>query len=546
MRNAIFLFLAIQFSLTTSFAQKTKKTKLVVGVVVDQMRYDYLYRFENKYGNDGFKRLMNKGFHVENTHYNYVPTYTAVGHAFIYTGTTPQNHGIIGNDWYDKFLKKSIYCVDDSNYTSVGTNTNSGQKSPYRMHTTTVTDQLKLAQNLKNKTISIAIKDRSSILPAGHTGDGVYWFEGGKKSQWISSSYYTKVLPKWVQEYNNGGSIDKYLEKDWNTYYPIETYTESMADDNPYEGTFKGEEKPVFPHKLPVLKAKNGGSNILKSTPFGNSLTTDFALAAIKNENLGQTQGTTDFLTISYSSTDYVGHKYGVDSKEIEDTYIRMDLEIERLLTYLDKTIGKNNYTLFLTADHAVAQTPNYLKTLGIPSGHFESSKLKSLVKQLSIENYGSDNIVENISNYQLFFNQEELKRLKLSLIELQNFFARELLNFNQVYKTITAQTLETSEFHNGIYSLVQQGYNQKLSGDVILIPNPSVLQGHDSFGTTHGSGYSYDTHVPLLFFGNGIQPGSSAKYYPIIDIAPTLCNLLEIEFPNGVTGKVIEEALKN
>jgi len=319
-----------------------------------------------------------------------------------------------------------------------------------------------------------------------------------------------------------------------------------MADDNPYEGTFKGEEKPVFPHKLPILKEKNGGSNILNSTPFGNSLTTDFALAAIKNENLGQTLGTTDFLTISYSSTDYVGHKYGVDSKEIEDTYIRMDIEIERLLTYLDKTIGKNNYTLFLTADHAVAQTPNYLKTLGIPSGHFESSKLKSLVKQLSIENYGSDKIVENISNYQLFFNQEELKHLKLSPIEAQNFFARELLNFHQVYKTITAQTLETSEFHNGIYSLVQQGYNQKLSGDMILIPNPSVLQGHDSFGTTHGSGYSYDTHVPLLFFGNGIEPGSSAKYYPIIDIAPTLCNLLEIEFPNGVTGKVIQEALKN
>jgi predicted AlkP superfamily pyrophosphatase or phosphodiesterase len=547
MKKIILLTLLIPFCFNFSLAQKPTKPKLVVGVVVDQMRYDYLYRFYKRYGDNGFKRLLKEGFNLENTHYNYIPTYTAVGHSSIYTGTTPQNHGIIGNNWYDKYLKKRIYCVDDINYKSVGTETESGKKSPYRLHTTTITDQLRLAQNLKGKTISIAIKDRSAILPGGHTANAAYWFQGGDEGNWITSSFYMETLPTWVNLFNNNGIVDKYLNQTWDTYYPIDTYTESISDDNPYEGTFNGEDKPVFPHHIPDLKKSNGNINIIKSTPAGNSITTDFTIAAIKGEQLGQSKEQIDFLAISYSSTDYVGHKYGVDSKEIEDTYIRMDFEIERLLNYLDETVGKNKYTLFLTADHAVAQTPNYLNSLKIPGGYFENAKFNEFIKTLSLEQYGSDKIIENISSYQLFFNKTELKRLKLNSIDVENFFAEEILSFEKVYKTITAHTLQTTEFTQGIYSLVQQGYNQKLSGNVVIIPNPSVIgSGNKKTGTTHGSGYSYDTHVPLIFFGNGIKQGASSRYYPIIDIAPTLANLLQIEFPNGVTGKVIEEVLDN
>lgn len=545
MKNLL-LTICIFFSYTTiSFAQKSSKPKLVVGVVVDQMRYDYLYRFEEKYGNKGFKRLLKEGYNLENTHYNYIPTYTAVGHSSIYTGTTPQNHGIIGNNWYDKYLKKAIYCVDDSNYTTIGSTSKAGKKSPYRLHTTTITDQLRLAQNLKGKTISIAIKDRSAILPGGHTSNGSYWFEGGTIGKWITSSFYMDKLPNWVNNFNNNGKLDAYMNSVWDTYYPIETYTESIEDDNPYEGIFKGETKPVFPHNIPKLKKQNGNYNLIKTIPAGNSITTDFSIAAIEGEKLGQKQGQTDFLAISYSSTDYVGHRYGVDSKEIEDTYIRMDKEIERLLNFLDKTIGKNNYTLFLTADHAVAQTPNYLNSLKIPGGYFENSKFNEFVNNITKEKYGSESIVENISSYQIFLNKNELKRLKLNTIDVENYLAEELLSFDKVYKTITAHTLQTNEFTTGLYSLVQQGYNQKLSGNVVIIPDPSVIgSGNKKTGTTHGSGYSYDTHVPLIFFGNGIEQGASATYYPIIDIAPTLANLLQIEFPNGVTGKVIEEVL--
>lgn len=545
MKKAISFIIFLFFLPNLNLLYSQEKPKLVVGIVVDQMRYDYLYRFSEKYGENGFKRLLNDGFHAENTHYNYIPTYTAVGHSSIYTGTTPQNHGIIGNNWYDKFLKKNIYCVDDANYTTVGSNSNAGNKSPYRLQTTTITDQLRLAQNLHSKTISVAIKDRSAILPGGHTANAAYWFEGGKDGKWITSNFYRDTLPNWVLAFNNLKKADAYLKEEWNTYAPIETYTESIDDNNPYEGVFRGEKTPTFPHNIPALKEKNGHTNLIKSIPAGNSLTTDFSLAAIQGENLGQTKNQTDFLAISYSSTDYVGHRYGVDSKEIEDTYIRMDLEIERLLNYLDKHIGKNNYTLFLTADHAVAQTPNYLNSLKIPGGYFDLAKFKNFVQTLSKEKYNSENIVENISNFQLFFNKETLKKLNLDQTAVEDFFAEELLFFENVNKTITSHTLNTSEFSNGIYSLVQQGHNQKLSGNVYIIPNHSVIgSGHKKTGTTHGSGYSYDTHVPLLFFGKGIKKGTSKKYYPIIDIAPTLANLLQIEFPNGTTGKVIEEAL--
>ena len=539
------LFFLMSFMFVS--AQKQEKPKLVVGIVIDQMRYDYLYRFSDKFGDNGFKKLLKKGYNLENTHYNYIPTYTAVGHSSIYTGTTPQNHGIIGNNWYDKFLKKRIYCVDDRNYSSIGTNSASGKKSPYRLHTTTITDQLRLAQNLKGKTISIAIKDRSAILPGGHTANGVYWFEGGKEGNWITSSFYMNELPNWVKNFNANGKVEAYCNTIWNTYYPIETYTESITDNNPYEGRFKGESAPVFPHNIPELKKQNGNYNILKSIPAGNSITTDFTIAAIEGEKLGFSENQTDFLAISYSSTDYVGHRYGVDSKEIEDTYIRMDLELERLLNYLDKTVGKKNYTLFLTADHAVAQTPNYLKSLKIPGGYFENTEFNNFVKELSLEQFGSDKIVEQISNYQLFLNKSELKKLNLKTADVENFFAEELLAFDKVYKTITANILQSNEFSIGLYSKVQQGYNQKLSGNVIIIPDPSVIgSGNKKTGTTHGSGYSYDTHVPLIFFGKGVQQGSSNSYCPIIDIAPTLANFLKIEFPNGVTGNVIEGVFKN
>jgi arylsulfatase A-like enzyme len=524
------------------FAQNNPKPKLVVGIVVDQMRYDYLKRFENKYGENGFKRLLKNGYALNNVHFNYIPTYTAVGHTSVYTGTTPFYHGIISNNWYDKYLKKSIYCVDDANYETVGTKTG-GKKSPYRMQSTTITDQLHLAQQMHGKTIGISLKDRSAILPAGHTANAAYWFQGKNDGKFITSTYYMEKLPKWVTKFNASGLAKKYLNTIWVTQYPIDTYKESLPDDNAFEGLFKGETKPVFPHNLPVLQAQNGGYDILKATPYGNSLVKDFAIAAIKAEKLGKGKYT-DFLALSFSSTDYIGHKYGVDSKELEDTYIRLDGEIAELLSFLDKNIGRDNYSLFLTADHAAVPVPAYLKSLKIPAQYLDAKAFGKRVQEITETYFNASDLVENISNYQIFLNKKRIHELGLDVYKVAQTLADELVSFKGIYKTVTAHTMQTTNFSSGILNLLQNGYNQKFSGDVLVVPMPATVTYHHT-GTTHGTGYNYDTHVPLIFYGNGIKTGVSNHYYPIIDIAPTMATLMGIEFPNTNTGKVIEEVLK-
>lgn len=523
--------------------KNTKKSKLVVGIIVDQMRYDYLTRFKDKYGDGGFKRLLSSGFSLENAHYNYIPTYTAVGHTSVFTGTTPSNHGIIGNHWYDKYEKKSIYCVDDSRYKTVGNDGDGGKKSPYRLYTTTITDQLKLAQNMQGKTIGIGIKDRSAILPAGHTANAAYWFDGGSKGQWISSSFYMDALPNWVNEFNNSGKVDTYLAQPWETLYDINTYTESIADDNNFEQTFKGEERPVFPHDIPSLRSKNNNYSIIKAIPAGNSFTTDFAIAAINGENLGQ-DNITDFLTLSYSSTDYVGHQFGVASKEVEDTYLRLDKDLENFLNFLDKKVGKDNYTVFLTADHAAVQVPSYLKSVKIPANYFSAKKFKDFLNEITKKHFNATNFIENFSNFQIFFNKEAIEKKNLTVKEVAEVISTNVIDFTGVYKVATAETMQRASFNSGILNSLQNGYNQKFSGDVLIIPNPSTII-YPEKGSTHGSGYSYDTHVPIIFYGNGITNGSSNKRYEIIDIAPTIANLLQIEFPNGCTGKVVNEVLE-
>jgi type I phosphodiesterase/nucleotide pyrophosphatase len=524
------------------FAQNNPKPKLVVGVVVDQMRFDYLKRFENKYGENGFKRLLKNGYALNNAHFNYIPTYTAVGHTSVYTGTTPFYHGIISNNWYDKYLKKSIYCVDDATFETVGTK-KGGKKSPYRMQSTTITDQLHLAQQMHGKTIGISIKDRSAILPAGHTANAAYWFQGKNDGKFITSTYYMKKLPKWVAAFNASGVAKKYLNTPWVTKYPIATYKESLPDDNDFEGLFKGEKAPVFPHNLPALQAENRGYDILKATPQGNALVKDFAMAAIKAEKLGKGKYV-DFLALSFSSTDYIGHKYGVDSKEIEDTYIRLDQDIAELLTFLDKTVGKDNYSLFLTADHAAVPVPSYLKSLKIPAQYLDIKAFGKRVQEITKKYFNASDLVENISNYQIFLNKNRIHELGLDANKVAQTLADELVSFNGIYKTVTARTMQTTNFSSGILNLLQNGYNQKFSGDVLVVPMPASVTYHQT-GTTHGTGYNYDTHVPLIFYGNGFKTGFSNHYYPIIDIAPTIATLLGIEFPNANTGKVIEEVLK-
>ncbi|QLE00484.1 alkaline phosphatase family protein [Galbibacter sp. BG1] len=547
MKN-VFLVGVLFFGWVTLQAQqKVKKEpftkpKLVVGIVVDQMRYDYLVRFWDKYGEDGFKRMINEGYNCKNNHFNYIPTKTAAGHASVYTGTTPKTHGIISNDWYDKVEDRSVYCTEDATVACLGTKTDAGKMSPRRMLASTMTDQLKLATASKGKVIGISLKDRGSILPAGHAADGAYWFQGEDEGHWITSTYYMDKLPKWVERFNASNAAESY-KKVWEPLYDLSTYTESIEDDNDFEKTFSGEDRPTFPHDLPKLWEKNGEFNLLKGVPFGNSLTTDFAEAAIEGEDLGK-DAITDFLAVSFSATDYVGHRFGVSAKETEDTYLRLDKDLARLLSFLDKKVGKGEYTVFLTADHAAVEVPSYLKSMEIPGGNFHKKEFLDPLNKFLKATFGSDKLVKNFSNEQIFLDQEVIKSLGLSSTEVENAIVTEIKDYKHIAEAYTGTAMRNQEFTQGMASSLQMGYNYKRSGDVLVVLEPGYINSGSKKGTTHGTGYAYDTHTPLVFFGKGINHGETVKRTEIPDIANTICSLLGIAFPNGKSGEPIPEVI--
>ncbi len=548
MKNFLLFILSVTFSFSCVAQKQTNnpknnKTKLVVGIVVDQMRYEYLTRFQDKFGNEGFMRMVNNGFNCKNNHYNYVPTYTGPGHASIYTGTTPKYHGVISNSWYDKDIKKTVYCAGDDSMVSIGAEGMDGQMSPHRMKTTSFADENRLFTQMRGKTIGISIKDRGAILPAGHTANGAYWYQGEQEGNFITSSFYMNELPSWVKKFNNKKYSEKYL-KTWNTMYDISTYVESGNDLNDFEGGFKGKETATFPYDLKKLSTDNGGYNILKSTPFGNSIVADFAIAAIDGEQLGQ-DNHTDVLAVSFSSTDYVGHNFGVNSKEVQDTYLRLDKDIERLFNALDAKVGKGNYTVFLTADHGAVHVPSYLKSVKIPAGYVSSTQARVKFKTFLKEKYNSDDLVESVSNNQVFLNREKIKELGLDLHEVQDAIVNEIINYRGIDKAYTAYAMTNTAFGSGIEKLIQNGFNQKRSGDVIYVNDPATIS-YSRTGSTHGSGLNYDTHVPLLFYGHGISKGSTMERTEIVDIAPTISSLLGISLPNGSTGQPIQQVFED
>lgn len=524
------------FSSTNNQTRLTQSNspKLVVGIVVDQMRYDYLTRFDSKFGEGGFKRMMREGFNCKNNHFNYVPTYTGPGHASVFTGTTPKYHGVISNNWYSKTEKKVVYCAGDENVKSIGTESDAGKMSPHRMLTTSFADENKLFTQMRGKTIGIAIKDRGAILPAGHTADAAYWFYGKDEGHFITSSFYRNDLPKWVNQFNDSDTAESYF-KVWDTHYDIKSYTESGSDDNNFEGGFKGKEKATFPYDLAKLKDKNGGFDLLKATAYGNSLTTEFAIASVKGEALGK-DSTTDILTLSYSSTDYVGHNFGVNSKEVEDTYVRLDKDLERFFEFLDTEVGVGEYTVFLTADHGAVNVPSYLQSVKIPAGYLDYNSRKKKFTAFLEEKYGTKDVVENVSNNQIFFNKTKLKELNLNLHQVEQDLVDEQISYPNIAKVYTATTMNFTNFSTGIEALLQNGFNQKRSGDVIILDDIAHI-AYSRTGSTHGSGLNYDTHVPLLFFGKGIKQGETLQKTVIPDIAPTISALLGISFPNGATG---------
>jgi predicted AlkP superfamily pyrophosphatase or phosphodiesterase len=523
-----------------TFAQKPHP-KLIVGVVVDQMRYDYLYKYWDKYSEGGFKKLVNEGALFKNAHYNYIPTFTAPGHCSIYTGTFPSVHGVAGNEWVDRDSKKAVYCTIDTadgTIKPVGTNDNRvGCHSPRRQMVTTLGDELRIFTNFQSKVVGVALKDRSSILPAGHNANGAYWLDGSS-GNFVTSSFFKNELPLWVANFNNLKLVESFLSKPWNTLLPIEKYTESFADNNRYEGSFANETAPVFPHNLPEIRKKTG-LGLIRETPFGNTLTKEMALAAINGEELGK-DDITDLLAISFSSPDYIGHHFGPQSIEVEDCYLRLDLELAELITYLEKNIGKDNFLLFLSADHGAAQNANYLKDQKIPAGYYDGKVVEDSLKAMLNRRYGQGDWLLSFTNEQVYLNRPLIANRRMNPEEVENNVARYLETLPHVHKALPAHTLRSGAATSKMERLAQNGLHPTRSGDVMVIMEFGFMD-YSETGTTHGTAFSYDTQIPLLFYGKGIKPGHYYQAADITDIAPTVSTIANIPLPGGATGKALE-----
>lgn len=517
-----------------------ERPKLVVGIVADQMRWDYLYRYYNRYGEGGFKRLLNQGFSCENTFINYLPSYTAVGHSTIFTGSIPALHGIAGNNWIDQLTGQIVYCTDDSTVKSVGNPSVYGQMSPRNLLASTITDELMLASNFQSKVIGVSLKDRASILPAGHLGEA-YWLDDDSAS-FITSSYYTNQLPAWVTDFNNKKRITEMVANGWNTLYPIATYTQSDADNKSWEGSFPGEKAPVFPHDL--KKVYQAAKSSFRQTPFGNTLTLELARAALLANNLGK--GTaTDFLTINCASTDYVGHQFGPNSIEVEDTYLRLDKDLSTFFHLLDSTVGPGQWLVFLTADHGAAHSIGFMQEHQLPADFWYEKPLMDTLNKMLQTKYGVAGLVLSILNYQVNFNFHKLDSMKADYEAIKEATVAFLQRQPGISYAVNIASIGNAPVPEPLKSMIINGYNFKRSGGVQIVLDPGWFETYGKTGTTHGTWNPYDTHIPLVWYGWGIKQGKTNQKVNMTDIAPTLAGLLHIQMPNACVGKVIEALVK-
>jgi len=533
-----------------AFAQKKAKStaapaasttldrpKLVVGLVVDQMRWDYLYRYYDRYVEGGFKRMINEGFSAENTYIPYTPTYTAVGHTSIYTGSVPAITGIIGNNWFDPQTKKGVYCTDDSTVTGVGANNAAGKMSPKNLLSSTITDELRLATNFRGKVIGLSLKDRGSILPAGHTPTGAYWYDG-ETGNWITSTWYMNQLPAWVQQYNEKKMANKYYDMNWNTLYPISTYTQSTADNKDYEGVTRGEETPTFPHPLKLYAGKN--YDMIRSTPYGNTITLDLAKVAINAEGLGK-DNITDFLAVSCSSTDYVGHQYGPNSIEAEDTYLRLDKDIADFFDYLDQTVGKGKYLVFLSADHGAAHVPGFMKENKMHGGLVDNKAIVTGLNAYLESRFKIKKPALMAMNNQIIFDHSNKDLKDIDFSAMKSATIDYLRTYDGIANAVDLTRIAESTLPAVQKEMITNGYNARLSGDVYFILQPNYFDGGKT-GTTHGAWNPYDSHIPCVFMGWHVKPGKTNKTHHMTDIAPTIAAMLHIQMPSGNIGEPITE----
>ncbi len=534
-----FLLISIlSFSFLSGIAQKPTKPKLIVGIVVEQMRYDYLERYWDKLSNNGFKRLVRAGTQCKNAQYSYAFNHDAVGYATLATGAPPSQHGIIANSWYNRLLKKQEYCVDDEKARTIGSNSQMGNYAPNKLMAGTLGDALKMQSMGKSKVIGIAMKDCGAILSAGRTADGAYWLDS-QSGMWISSSFYHSMLPAWVRNFNDRGSADIMLNKRWEPEFNLEYFKESLPDVNEFESGFFGYKK-AFPYDFSDLRKRTDDFSLLKSSPFGNTLTRDFAISSIINENLGK-DDYTDLLTVGFSATGYLNQYFTPNSVETEDAFLKLDKDLAYLLSFLDQQVGKKNYLLYLTSNTGVIHSQGYLKKMRMANGMFNQHVATSLVRSYLKAIYGSKaEWIKHYEELQLYLDHDAILKSGNKISDVQSHIAEFLVSFEGVATVYTGSTLHTTDFSTGIARKIKNSYNQKRSADLLIVLQPGWVQKDQT--TDHNSAYNYDTHVPLFWFGWEIQPKTITTPLSMSDIAVTIATLLNIPKPNAATGKHIWE----
>jgi len=535
-----FGFFAISLLLVSygsTYAQESKKTKVVIGIVVDAMRPDYLERFKDRFSEKGIKLLMNDGYNCMNVSTNYLRTVDATGHASLYTGTVPSIHGIIGNDWFDTELSKWVNCVGDPTQKAVGVEDTYGTASPWRLKANTIGDQLKLASISRAKVFSIGSKDRCAILPAGQMADAAY-YEDRKTGKWITTTFFLSELPTWLKDVNNT-KVNPI--KSWTTLFPIETYKNSTSDDVLWESKRFSGEKSVFP-KTPTSK----DTDWLLYTPFSISKTFDFAKTLIKNEALGNDEYC-DLLNVGISAIDLIGHEYGPYSIEMEDAILRLDRDIESFIKFLDDQIGEGNYLVFFTSVHGIGEAPIMLKMNGLPSGSVTYARLRVQLTEFEFklkDKFGDYNWMDRIENDVIYLNQESLLSSKIDRRLLVRELKRYIESQEIAYKVVDLNTLSDEALPEKFKRAIANSFYPKTQPDLVILSPPNWVSSGSNIGSSHGSIYNYDSRIPLIWYGAGIPHSYDFSPIEITDIAPTLCLMLGLAEPNASIGNLIEKLL--
>ena len=524
-----------------------EKPKLVIGIVVEQLRYDHLEQYRNRLAENGIRLLLNEGTYYQNASYEYMLTQSAPGHATISTGAEPSVHGITADSWYVSLRNELIYSSADNTVGPVGGSFESGLRSPVNLLASTFSDELKMSTNGESKVYTVGMKDNSVILSAGHSADAAYWYDNATGT-WMTSTYYRDSLPNWINDFNASGYSDTFLDGTWTLLRPVEDYVNCVPDSNAFEAGF--DDVNYFPYDLKKMSTKRKlltkerDYSLLGEVPFGNSLTNQFAMKLIEKEEMGM-DNVTDFITICYSATDNIGHRFGPSSYELADAVYRLDKDIAELLAFLNEKIGKRNILVYFTSAHGVSEIPDIRESYRIPSGYFIQNQAIQLLRSYLNVLYGEGSWVKGYSERQIFLNREFIEDAKIDLDDIRQKVARFMVQFAGVASAYPFSAFESNDFVDGNLSRISNSFSPKRSGDVILILNPGWVEKEDDHVTEHNSPYEYDTHVPLIWYGWSANRATVTRKVNMTDIAATLSSLLKVPYPNACTGEPLFELFR-